>query len=103
MPIDAPKCWPRITNTEYAKALDIYQIAEKISEQIGDNEGVTTARLNTVSVYYFQGNYDLALDNYRKRETLFLSFNNRFEAARCHYGIGLAYQAQRKETDALKA
>ena len=93
----------RFTNTEYAKALDIYQLAEKISEQIGDKEGIATARLNSGSVYYFQGNYDLALDNYRKGETLFLSLNNRFEAARCHYGIGLTYQAQRKETDALKA
>jgi tetratricopeptide (TPR) repeat protein len=92
----------RFTNTEYAKALDIYQLAQKISEQIGDKEGIATARLNSGSVYYFQGNYDLALDNYRKGETLFLSLNNRFEAARCHYGIGLAYQAQRKETDALK-
>src|SRR5262245_16783571 len=30
----------RFTGTEYAKALDIYQLAEKISEQIGDKEGV---------------------------------------------------------------
>ena len=93
----------RFTNTEYAKALDIYQLAQKISEQIGDKEGIATARLNSGSVYFFQGNYDLALDNYRKGEALFLSLSNRFEAARCHYGIGLAYQAQRKETDALKA
>jgi len=92
----------RFTNTEYAKALDIYQLAEKVSEQIGDKEGVSTSRLNLGSVYYFQGNYDLALDYYRKGETLFLSINNRFEAARCHYGIALAYQAQRKESDALK-
>src|SRR4030095_439618 len=32
----------RFTNTEYAKALDIYQLAEKVSEQIGDKEGVAT-------------------------------------------------------------
>ena len=92
----------RFTSSEYAKALDIYQLAEKISEQSGDKEGVATARLNLGSVSYFQGNYELAIDNYRKGETLFLSLNNRFEAARCHYGIALVYQAQRKETDALK-
>jgi tetratricopeptide (TPR) repeat protein len=92
----------RFTGAEYAKALDIYQLAEKISQQIDDEEGVATARLNMGSVYYFQGNYELALDHYRKGETLFLSLNNRFEAARCHYGIGLTYQAQRKPTDALK-
>jgi tetratricopeptide (TPR) repeat protein len=93
----------RFTGSEYAKALDIYQLAEKISEQIGDKEGVATARLNIGSVYFFQGNYELALEHYRKGETLFLSLNNRFEAARCHYGIALTYQAQRKQTDALKA
>src|SRR6185436_21054654 len=30
----------RFTESEFAKALDIYQFAEKISEQIGDKEGV---------------------------------------------------------------
>src|SRR5262249_48646370 len=69
----------RFTGSEYAKALDIYQLAEKISEQINDKEGVATARLNIGSVYYFQGNYELALDHYRKAETIFLSLNNRFE------------------------
>src|SRR5215510_13544095 len=92
----------RFTGSEYAKALDIYQLAEKISEQIGDKEGVATARLNTGSVYYFQGNYELALDHYRKAETLFLSLNNRFDSARCHFGIALTYQAQEKQTEALK-
>ncbi|HKU74499.1 MAG TPA: tetratricopeptide repeat protein [Pyrinomonadaceae bacterium] len=92
----------RFTGTEYAKALDIYQLAEKISEQIDDKEGVATARLNIGSVYYFQGNYELAIDHYRKAETLFLSLNNRFEAARCRFGLALTYQAQRKPADALK-
>src|ERR1044072_2525766 len=92
----------RFTSSEYAKALDVYQLAEKTSEQIGDKEGVATARLNLGSVYFFQGNYELALDHYHKGETLFLSLNNRFEAARCHYGIALTYQAQRKHAGALK-
>ena len=30
----------RFTGSEYAKALDIYQLAEKISEQIGSNEHI---------------------------------------------------------------
>ena len=92
----------RFTGSEYAKALDVYQLAEKISEQISDKEGVATARLNIGSVYYFQGNYEPAIDHYRKAETLFLSLNNRFEAARCHFGIALTYQAQEKQTQALK-
>ena len=92
----------RFTASDFAKALDIYQLAEKISEQIGDKEGVATARLNLGSVYFFQNKYQLALDHYRTGETLFLSLNNRFEAARCHYGIALTYQAQQKQTEALK-
>ncbi len=92
----------RFTGTEYAKALDIYQLAEKISEQIDDKEGVATARLNIGSVYYFQGKYELAIDHYRKGESLFFSLNNRFEAARCHFGLALTYQAQQKPADALK-
>ena len=63
----------RFTASEYTKALDIYQLTEKISEQIGDKEGVATARLNIGSVYFFQGKYELAIDHYRKGETLFLS------------------------------
>jgi len=92
----------RFTGTEYTKALEIYQLVEKISEQIGDKEGIATARLNIGSVYYFQGNYQLAIEHYRKAETLFLSLNNRFEAARCHFGLALTYQSQRKPVEALK-
>jgi tetratricopeptide (TPR) repeat protein len=92
----------RFTSTNYADALDIYQLGEKVSEKINDKEGVATARLNLGSVYYFQGNYELAIDHYRKAETLFLSVGNRFEATRCHFGLGLTYQAQRKRADALK-
>src|SRR6185503_13406359 len=70
----------RFTASEYTKALDIYQLAERISQQIGDKEGVATARLNLGSVYFLQGNYEPALDQYRTAETLFVSLNNRFEA-----------------------
>lgn len=92
----------RFTSSEYAKALDISQFADKISAQIHDKEGIATARLNIGSVYYFQGDYELALDYYHQGETLFLTLNNRFEAARCHFGIALTYQAQEKPTEALK-
>ncbi|HEY0764140.1 MAG TPA: tetratricopeptide repeat protein [Pyrinomonadaceae bacterium] len=92
----------RFAGSEYAKALDVYQLAEKISQQINDTEGVATAKLNLGSVYYFQGNYEVAIEHYRKAETLFRSLTNDFEAARCHFGIALTYQAQRKQADALK-
>src|SRR6185295_3527523 len=42
----------RFTSSDYAKAIDIYQLAEKISEQIGDKQGIATAQLNLGSVYY---------------------------------------------------
>ncbi|HET6980287.1 MAG TPA: tetratricopeptide repeat protein [Pyrinomonadaceae bacterium] len=92
----------RFTGSDYAKALDVYQLAEKIAAQIGDKEGVATAKLNLGSVYYFQGQYEIASDHYRKAEMLFLTMTNNFEAARCHFGLALTYQAQRKQAEALK-
>src|SRR5829696_8780508 len=48
----------RFARTQYAQALEIYKLVEKISEQISDKEGVATAWLNIGSVNYFQANYD---------------------------------------------
>ena len=87
----------------YATAFDIYQLVQKLSDQIDDKEGVATASLNIGSVYYFQGKYDLALDQYRKAENLFASLGNRLDAARSRFGLGLTYQAQQKPTEALQA
>lgn len=92
----------RFASTQYAQALEIYQLVEKISEQIGDKEGVATTWLNMGSVYYFQGNYDRALEHYRKAEAAFVALDNRVEVARCRFGIALAYQSQRKPNEALK-
>ena len=87
----------------YTTAFDIYQLVQKVSDQIDDKEGLATAWLNIGSVYYFQGKYDLALDQYRKAESLFTTVGNRLEAARSRFGLGLTYQAQQKPTEALQA
>jgi tetratricopeptide (TPR) repeat protein/CHAT domain-containing protein len=88
--------------TEYARALEIYQLVEKIATQIGDKEGLASTWLNMGSVYYFQGEYNRALDHYRKSEAAFVALGNRLEVGRCRFGIALTYQAQRKPTEALK-
>jgi tetratricopeptide (TPR) repeat protein len=93
----------RFASTQYAQALEIYQLVEKISEQIGDKEGVATSWLNMGSVYYFQGNYARAVEHYRKAEAAFVALDNRVEVGRCRFGIALTYQSQRKPTEALKA
>lgn len=92
----------RFASTQYAQALEIYQLAEKISERIGDKEGAATTWLNMGSVYYFQGDYGRAIDHYRKAEAAFVTLDNRVEVGRCRFGIALTYQSQRKPTEALK-
>ena len=92
----------RFASTRFAQALEIYHLVEKISEQIGDKEGVAATWLNMGSVYYFQGNYERALDHYRKSEAAFVALDNRLEVGRCRFEIALTYQSQRKPTEALK-
>ncbi|HKG45406.1 MAG TPA: tetratricopeptide repeat protein [Pyrinomonadaceae bacterium] len=92
----------RFASTQYAQALEIYRLVEKISEQIGDKEGVAATWLNIGSVYYFQGKDELALQHYRKSETAFVALGNRLEVGRCRFGIAITYQSQRKPTEALK-
>src|ERR1043165_5043690 len=92
----------RFASTQYAQALEIYRLVEQISQQIGDKEGLATSWLNIGSVYYFQGEYQSAIDHYRKAEPIFALLGNRVDAGRCHFGIALTYQAQKKPTDALK-
>ena len=91
----------RFASTQYTQALEIYRLVQKISEQIADKEGVATARLNIGSVYYFQGNYDLALDHYQKAKALFNSLGNHLEVGRSMFGVALTYQAQRKPNEAI--
>src|SRR5690242_21473199 len=86
---------------KYTPAFEIYQIAEIVAARINDKEGVATATLNIGSVHYFQGNYDLALQNYRVARELFLSLANPTEAARSLFGVALTLQAQKELNDAL--
>ncbi len=88
---------------KYAPAFDLYQLAYKVAEQISDKEGLAATALNIGSVYYFQGNYELAAEHYRKAQGLFGSLANRLEAAKALYGLALTYQAQRKLAESLKA
>jgi len=88
--------------TDYARALEIYKLVEKIATQIDDKEGVATAWLDMGSVYYFQGEYNRASDHYQRSEVVFVSLGNHLEVGRCRFGIALTYQSQRKPTEALK-
>src|SRR5690349_6303331 len=92
----------RFASTQYAQALEIYQLVEKISEQIGDKEGLAATWLNMGSVYYFQGNYERAIEHYRKAEAAFVTLDNHVEVGKSRFGIALTYQSQRKPNEALK-
>ena len=91
----------RFASTQYAQALEIYHLVEKISAQIGDKEGLAATWLNMGSVYYFQGNYERAISHYRKSEAASTALGNHLEVGRCRFGIALTYQSQRKPTEAL--
>lgn len=88
--------------TDYARALEIYQLVERIAAQIDDREGLASTWLNMGSVYYFQGEYNRAIDHYQKAEAAFVALGNRADVGRCRFGIAITYQSQRKPTEALK-
>ena len=90
-----------LVDAKYAPALEVYRLVEKITEQIGDKEGLAATSLNIGSVYYFQGKYDLALENYNKAQQLFAALGNRSEAAGALVGRALTFQAQQKLPEAL--
>jgi tetratricopeptide (TPR) repeat protein len=92
----------RFVSRQYAQALEIYQLVEKIAEQIHDKDGLAATWLNMGSVYYFQGEYERAIEHYRKSETTFATLGNHLEVGRGRFGIALTLQAQRKPTEALK-
>jgi tetratricopeptide (TPR) repeat protein/CHAT domain-containing protein len=87
---------------QYAQALEIYQLVEKIAGQIDDKEGLAAAWLNIGSVYYFQGEYERAIEHYRKSEAASAALGNHLEVGRSRFGIALTYQSQRKPNEALK-
>ena len=92
----------RFASTDYARALEIYQLVERIAAQIDDKEGLASTWLNMGSVYYFQGEYNRAIDHYQKAQAAFVALGNHLEVGRCHFGIALTYQSQRKPNEALK-
>ncbi|HKY43046.1 MAG TPA: tetratricopeptide repeat protein [Pyrinomonadaceae bacterium] len=90
-----------LVDSKYAPALDVYRLAEKVADQIKDKEGLAEIWLNIGSVYYFQGQHDLAVESYRKAQQLFTSLGNRVEAGRSLLGIALTLQAQGSLPEAL--
>ncbi|HSL54785.1 MAG TPA: tetratricopeptide repeat protein [Pyrinomonadaceae bacterium] len=92
----------RFATTQYAQALEIYQLVEMIAAQMNDKEGLAATWLNMGSVYYFQGEYERAIDHYRKSEAVSVALGNRLEVGRGRFGIALTLQSQRKPTEALK-
>ena len=91
----------RLVHSDYTPALEIYRIAEKVAEQIGDKEGLAETSLNIGSVYYFQGQHDRALENYSKAQQLFASLGNSAEVGRSLLGLALTFQVQQKLPQAL--
>ncbi len=90
-----------LVDSKYSPALDVYRLAEKVADQIRDEEGLAQISLNIGSVYYFQGQHELALESYRKAQQLFASLGNRSEVGRSLIGLALTLQAQGNLREAL--
>ena len=90
-----------LVDSKYAPALDVYRLAEKIADQIKDKEGLAEIWLNIGSVYYFQGQHDLALESYRKAQQLFASLGTHSDAGRSLLGVALTLQAMGSLPEAL--
>src|SRR5262245_22933699 len=76
----------------YAKAFDIYGLAQNVAEKIGDKEGVAAASLDIGTVYYFQANYPAALEHYQKARDLFTEVTNNYESAKALSGVAMIYR-----------
>ena len=88
---------------KYAPAFELYRLAQRVAQQVGDKEGLAETALNIGSVYYSQGKHGLAVDSYRQAQELFTALANRSEAARSVFGLALTYQAQQKLPEALES
>jgi tetratricopeptide (TPR) repeat protein len=87
---------------KYSGAFDVYTLAGSVSKQIKDTGGLASASLNIGTVYYFQGDYVPALENYRKARTLFTSTGNQLEAAKALSGVALILKDQSRDAEALE-
>lgn len=92
-----------LTSGQYAKAFDVYGVAKRVAEQIGDKEGIATASLDIGTVYYFQANYNLALDHYKQAREIFVQVGNNYEAAKALSGVALIYKERQRDEEALKS
>ena len=88
---------------EYARALDIYQIAENVAGRIADKDGLAAAAMNIGTVYYFQGKYDLSLVRYATARKLSVESQNNYEAAKALAGMALIHRAQQNDDAALQS
>ncbi|MGH9914328.1 MAG: tetratricopeptide repeat protein, partial [Pyrinomonadaceae bacterium] len=85
----------------YARAFDVYTIAQRVAEIINDREGIAATSLNIGTVYFLQGDYDNALNNYQKAYPIFERLGDQAEAARALVGIGSTLKEQGKGNAAV--
>jgi CHAT domain-containing protein len=92
-----------LTQGQYAKAFDVYGVAKRVAEQLGDKEGIATASLDIGTVYYFQANYPAAFDHYKQARELFVQIGNTYEAAKALSGLALIQKERQRDAEALKS
>jgi tetratricopeptide (TPR) repeat protein len=86
----------------YPAAIDYFNKALKIDEELGRKSGIATKLGNIGLLYYNKGEYAKALDYFFKASVIEERIGNKKALAR-HFGnIGLVYSAQKNDSRALE-
>jgi len=91
-----------IGKSDYKKALEYYYLSLKISQELGNNEGIAVTLGNIALVYQRQYELDKALENYYESLSLNRMMGNKTRIAITLGGIATVYLIQSNYPEALK-
>jgi tetratricopeptide (TPR) repeat protein len=86
-----------------AKAIDGYRLAQKVSEGLGDKQGVALSHLGMADISRAAASLSPALDLYQRALVLFQEIGDKAHAAVVWSSIGKTYAQQRDQTKALES
>ncbi len=88
---------------QYWKALDLFKVSLKLSEEVGNKRGMAASYNSIGSIFFHLGNYPEALRNYLKALKLNEETANKSWQAVSQEGLGRIYTEQKNYPDAILA